>query len=218
VDPGLFHPGPADPAFVAELDAAGRPVVLSARHLHPVYNQETIVAAFSRVLREIPDALLVLRLHSSDPAYLATLQRRIEDCGLRSSIRPVGTLPYERLGELYRLAHVTVSVPFSDGTPMSVLEAMACGSAPVVSDLPSLKEWIRDGWNGDLVHPNDSSTLATRIVRLLEDAAVRSAYAKRNLEIVQTRATQHANMATMEALYREIQHGSPQRLAQQTVA
>lgn len=218
VDTSLFRPGPADPGLATELDAVGRPVVLSARHLHPIYNQETVVSAFSLVLREIPDALLVLRQHSSDPAYLANLKRRIEDCGLRSSVRLVGTLPYQRLADLYRLADVSVSVPFSDGTPMSVLEAMACGSAPVVSDLPSLKEWIQGGWNGELVHPNDTSALAARIVRLLKDAALRSAYAQRNLEIVQTRATQQANMATMEALYREMQQASPRGLAQYTIA
>ena len=218
VDTSVFRPGPADPGLAAELDAVGRPVVLSARHLHPVYNQETVIAAFSLVLREIPDALLVLRQHSSDPPYLANLRRRIEEGGLRSAIRFVGTLPYERVADLFRLADVTVSVPLSDGTPMSILEAMACGSAPVVSDLPSLKEWVRDGWNGDVVPASDASVLAARIARLLKDRALRSAYAQRNSEIVQTRATQQANMATMEKLYREIQQGSPTRFAQQIIA
>jgi len=218
VDATLFRPEAADPLLAAELDVAGRPVILSARQIFPVYNQETVVAAFAQVRQQIPDAVLVLKHPSGDTEYVRNLQRRIDDAGLRPSVRVVGMLPYERMPYLYRLAHVTVSVPFSDGTPMSVLEAMACGSAPVVSDLPSLREWIQDGWNGNLVPPDDSVALAAHIVRLLKDPMLRSVYANRNLEIVRLRATQQANMAAMDELYREIHRRPASRFARGAAA
>jgi glycosyltransferase involved in cell wall biosynthesis len=218
VDASLFRPGAADARLAAQLDLVGRPVVLSARHMLPLYNQETVIAAFTLVRRLVPDAVLVFRPHSGNPAYVGALQRRIDDAGLRSSVRIVGTLPYERMADLYRLAQVTVSVPFSDGTPMSVLEAMACGSAPVVSDLPSLKEWIRNGWNGHRIPPTDSEALAAHVVRLLKDAALRSAYAERNLDIVRTRATQQANMAKMDELYRQLCRRPANRFGRQSAA
>jgi glycosyltransferase involved in cell wall biosynthesis len=110
------------------------------------------------------------------------------------------------------------AAPLSDGTSMSVLEAMACGSALVVSDLPSLREWIREGWNGHLVPPNGAEALAAHVVRLLRDPMQRSAYAERNLEVVRTRATQQANMATMDELYRDLHRCSPNRLARRATA
>jgi glycosyltransferase involved in cell wall biosynthesis len=167
------------------------------------------------VRQQIPDAVLLLKHNSGDTDYVRKLQQRIDEAGLRPSVRVVGLLPYERMADLYRLAQVTVSVPFSDGTPMSLLEAMACGSAPVVSDLPSLGEWIREGWNGHLVAPSDSAALAAHVVRLLRDPLLRSAYANRNLEIVRTRATQQANMATMEELYRQLRRQPAGRVARQ---
>jgi glycosyltransferase involved in cell wall biosynthesis len=215
VDERLFRPAPPDARFSAELDVAGRPVILSARQMFPMYNQETVVAAFALVRQQIPDAVLLLKHNSGDTDYVRKLQQRIDEAGLRPSVRVVGLLPYERMADLYRLAQVTVSVPFSDGTPMSLLEAMACGSAPVVSDLPSLGEWIREGWNGHLVAPSDSAALAAHVVRLLRDPLLRSAYANRNLEIVRTRATQQANMATMEELYRQLRRQPAGRVARQ---
>jgi glycosyltransferase involved in cell wall biosynthesis len=85
---------------------------------------------------------------------------------------------------------------------MSVLEAMASGSAPIVSDLPSLREWIRDGWNGYLVAPNGKDALAQRIVQILKDAELRETFAVRNLELIRERAEQASEMARMEELYR----------------
>jgi glycosyltransferase involved in cell wall biosynthesis len=203
VDVRMFHPGPPNPSLLTALGLAGRRVVLSARKLFPIYNQETIIAAFLLVRRRVPDAVLLMKDYHSDPNYVHGLQRLIDENGLQDSVLTLGAVPYEQVADLYRLASVSVSMPFSDGTSMSVLEAMACGSAPIVSDLPSLREWIREGWNGHLVAPNDKEVLAERIVNLLEDTKLRETFATRNLEIIRERADQAENMARMGRLYRD---------------
>lgn len=219
VDASQFNPAAPDPGLAAELGVLGRQVVLSARQLTPLYNHETVVSAFALVRRQIPDAVLVLKQYiAKDPQYVRDLQGRIDALGLRESVRMVGMLPYARMAGIYRLAPVTVSVPFSDGTSMSVLEAMACASVPIVSDLPSLREWIRDGWNGYLVPPRDAEAIAARLVSLLTNAELRSLYAARNLEIVRERATQQANMARMEELYQDIQRRPATSLRRKAVA
>jgi glycosyltransferase involved in cell wall biosynthesis len=52
----------------------------------------------------------------------------------------------------YSRAKLYVSIPESDGAPISLLEAMRCGAVPVVADLPANREWISDGSNGLLVN------------------------------------------------------------------
>lgn len=217
VDATMFHPAAPDPRMAVDLDVSGRRVVLSPRQLLPLYNQETVIAAFALVRQRVPDTLLVLKQYAVDREYVRKLEQLIDDAGLRQSVRIVGMLPYERMPDLYRLAPVSVSVPFTDGTPMSVLEAMACGSVPVVSDLPSLREWVRHGWNGYLVPPNDAEALAVHIVRLLEESALRAAYTSRNLEIVRERAMQQANMARMNELYRGLQPRPPKHSTRNAV-
>jgi glycosyltransferase involved in cell wall biosynthesis len=130
------------------------------------------------------------------------VRQSVDQHGLRDCVRIIDGVAYEDLSDLYRLATVSVSVPFSDGTSMSVLEAMASGSAPIVSDLPSLREWIRDGWNGYLVAPSGKDALAQRIVQLLKDVELRETFAVRNLELIRQRAEQASEMVRMEELYR----------------
>ena len=194
VDTSVFRPGPVDGEILARLGVSNRPVVFSARKLFPIYNQEAIIAAFSLVRREIPEAVLLMKDYRSDADYVQRLRQHVEEHGLTDSVRIVDGVAYEQMGDLYRLAPVSVSVPFSDGTSMSVLEAMASGSAPIVSDLPSLKEWIRDGWNGYIVSPANAQMLAQRIVQLLKDDKLRETFAARNIEVIRERAEQSSEM------------------------
>ena len=106
--------------------------------------------------------------------------------------------------EFYRAASVTVSVPFSDATPMALLEAMACGSIPVVSDLPSLREWIRDGENGRIVPVDDVGALADAMDDALSNEALRLRASASNLGFVTSTASQDAHMNRMTDMLRGV--------------
>lgn len=204
VDTALFNRSEGENRFARELGIAGRPVVFSARSFLPVYNQETVVAAFARVLAAIPEAVLLMKNYGGDTEYLAKIEEQVRALGIASSVRIVDTVPYERMPELYRLAAATVSIPFSDATPMALLEAMACGSVPVVSDLPSLREWVTDEENGFLIDPQDVAGLAERLIRVLNGPDTRSAIVARNIGLVRARASQQVNMAQMDRIYQEM--------------
>jgi glycosyltransferase involved in cell wall biosynthesis len=66
----------------------------------------------------------------------------------------------------YRRCALFVSVPESDGTSVSLLEAMAAGCLPILSDLPANREWVEDGRNGLLV--DDLANLGTALLRAME--------------------------------------------------
>lgn len=89
---------------------------------------------------------------------------------------------------------------------MSLLEAMACGCIPIVSDLPSLREWVVDGVNGRLVPVGDVDALARA---MLETVALesRDAIVTRNLTLVRERASQQASTTAMLARYRALLAG-----------
>jgi glycosyltransferase involved in cell wall biosynthesis len=216
VDTASFFPAQPDPVLMSELNVAGRPVIFSPRHITPLYNQKTIVTAFAAVVRQLPDAVLILKHYKKDENYFQILQAYIADLGLEDSVRIVGFLPYERMADLYRMAAVTVSVPLSDATPMSLLEAMACGSVPVVSDLPSLREWVDDGRNGYLVSPQDAEKLALRMLNVLRNPEQARAYVQRNLKIIRERASQDVHMARMADIYSDVMKVS--RTAEQQIA
>jgi glycosyltransferase involved in cell wall biosynthesis len=56
---------------------------------------------------------------------------------------------------------------YREGTPRTVLEAMAMGRPVITTDVPGCRETVRDGWNGYLVPPRDSGALAAAMERFI---------------------------------------------------
>jgi glycosyltransferase involved in cell wall biosynthesis len=97
-----------------------------------------------------------------------------------------------------------VSPAIHDGTPNTLLESMASGVLPVVGDLDSIREWVRDGENGLLVNPRDPRAVAQGIVRGLKDRKLRLAAAKMNSELIAERADYETNMVLAENFYQQL--------------
>jgi glycosyltransferase involved in cell wall biosynthesis len=104
---------------------------------------------------------------------------------------------------LFRAATVAVSPALFDGTPNTLLEAMACGSFPVAGDIASVREWIDDGVNGLLFDARDPAALAAALTRALADDALRAGAAARNQALVAERAEYESSMRRAERLYVE---------------
>ena len=168
-----FHPGIDTSALRQELDLGAGPVVFSPRSFQPIYRIETIIRAWPAVIAQRTDARLLLKSFVADPSYTAQLHRLVDDLEIASSVRFVGTTDYATMPAFYNLAAVTVSVPASDGLPATALEAMACGSPLVVSDLPWTTGVIEHERNGLLVPTDDRAALTAAILRLLDDDALR---------------------------------------------
>jgi glycosyltransferase involved in cell wall biosynthesis len=203
VDTDQFAPGAS--ALASELDLPRQDVVLSIRNFEPIYNQESVIEAFAIARKSVPSAFLLMKNHGGNADYIAKIRTRIRELDLVDHIRIIeSSLPYERMPELYRAAAVTISIPHSDATSSSLLEAMSCGSLPLVSDLPAMREWIAHRENGYLVAPTDIEAIAACIVDGLRETAFRSDAAERNRRIAVERASQDTNMQRCLQLYSQM--------------
>jgi glycosyltransferase involved in cell wall biosynthesis len=202
VETEVFCPGPSSDALRAKLGLGQGPVVLSIRALRSLYHPLDFAQAIPGVLEQVPDTQFIIRSHLYDPELLSQVQAIIDEHNIAGKVRFVGDLADDpAIADLYRLADVAVSVPSSDGTPQSVLEAIACGAALVLSDVPSLHEWVRDGREGLFVPVGDVGAIASAIVRLLKDASLRSELQANGLELIRQRADSRVWMAHAEAIY-----------------
>lgn len=214
IDTRIYSAGPADTDLRRQLAPGLGPVILSIRALQPVYNPLTLAQAIPGVLKQYPAAHFIIRTYAADSEILRQFQELVASSGAANNVTYVGELADESsIAALYRLADIAVSIPVSDGTPISVLEAMACGAAPIVSDLPSLKEWIDDGGNGLFVPVGETPALTEAIVQLLRAPQLREQFRQRNQEIIQTRANQAVEMAKMETLYQQLCQSQRKRSA-----
>lgn len=202
VDLDIFYPSQNSTDLKQRLKIGGSPMILSLRAINPIYNIETIVQAIPYVLEKYPDAIFVFLNYNADPLYLAGLKQLVHGLQLSNHVRWVGMITQRsEFAQLLCLADAVVSVPSSDSTPSSMLEAMATGAPIIASDLPSIREWITDGINGILVPPGDEHALASGIINLLSEPELCNSFKEYNLQLVRERADHQAEMKKMEALY-----------------
>ncbi len=176
------------------------PVVLSPRGLKEIYNPSVVVEAFARVRVAVPDSQLVLK-HGGAEELLKT------EWSASPGIHVVGHLEYEEMAALFRSAEVTVSIPKSDSSPRSVWEAMASGSATVLSDLPWVHELVADARDALVVKPQ-ADTVAAAIERLLRDDRERQRIATSARTLVERHRDRDVELARVETCYRELAHSS----------
>lgn len=200
VDLKTFRPD-ASSEVRTRLGIGDAPIIISQRKFTPLYNIDIIVQAFRDLLQEIPDARMIITGGGANEEDIKALVQQLD---LSPYIHFTGYVPYNDLPLYIAAADVSVSVPSSDGTAMTLLEAMACGVSLIVSDLPSNREWIEDGVNGIIVPVRDQAILTREMVGLLRDYDRRRAFRNHNLKIVRDRADHEVNMQKMESIYRQL--------------
>jgi L-malate glycosyltransferase len=199
VDRSLFNHSVDFIEFKEKLGLSGKKIVFSPRHFAPIYNIDIIIRTIPKVIKEIPNAFFLLKNYNG--ALENELMLLAKDLGICQYIMFINKCSYEDMVRYYRISDLFISVPSSDGTPVSLLEAMACGVPPLVSDLPSIREWIIDNENGKVVSVRNVDALARGIIDLLSDEKKRLSMINKNYEIVASRGDHRKNMNIMEDIY-----------------
>ena len=197
--------GPPDPALRASLRLEGRRVIFSPRTIMPLYNHDVIL----RALCELPaDVHLVMSARAAPPDELHRTQSLVGELGVGDRVTILPGIAYSEMARHHRLADVVVSVPNTDGTPVTMWEAMAAGVPMVASDVPSLREWLK-GLTPELLVPvRDVAATATALRTALEMPSVqRAELAERLRAFAAARGDHDRNMEAVEAMYRSVAQG-----------
>ncbi len=162
VDLEQFCPGPADPRLRGGEDTF---VILSLRSWEPIYGVDVLVRAFARAAREVP-ALRLLLLGSGSQAGL--IRRIIAESGVQEQVISVGQVANRDLTSYYRACDLYASASHSDGSSVSLMEALACGRPALLSDIPGNVEWIEPGKQGWLFPDGNEQALAEGMLNAYE--------------------------------------------------
>ncbi len=210
VDPDRFRPDPeARLAQRADWDLpADGVVVFSPRILAPFYRQHVILEAFGRVIARHPAAYLVFTTFGAAPGYRRQLLDRAADLGIADRLRWTAPVPQAGMARLFAACDLVVSLPASDGFPQAVLEAMACGVACVVTDLPEFRPLLKHGENAVMVAP-EVDGLAPVLDGLLADPQRRSAVGAEARKAVQEAANFPRQVCLVQERLWQIAAGGP---------
>lgn len=147
-------------------DAKDDRLFFANRGLEPIYAPERVIELFAQVSRRWPEARIVI---AHDGSLRLSIEAKARQLGLGDRVQFVGRLTETEQAVHYRKARWYVSLPRSDSVSVSVLEAMAHGCIPLLSDLPANRELVRDGENGLILREGDVDP-ASRLEVLLPRA------------------------------------------------
>ncbi|HEX7078722.1 MAG TPA: glycosyltransferase family 4 protein [Candidatus Eisenbacteria bacterium] len=142
--------------------------ILWTRMLHPIYDP----AAFLRALAILRDRGVPFRATiAGDGPLRPALEAEAKRLGVDGAVRFAGFVAEDALRSLYRDHEIYVSMSRSDSTSQSLLEAMAAGLLPIVSDIAGNREWVTHRREGILVPPGDGEAVAAAVAEALSARA-----------------------------------------------
>ncbi|BDG06024.1 glycosyltransferase [Anaeromyxobacter oryzae] len=174
-------------------------IVCIANMHHPVKGQGDLLVAMHEVLRERPDAHLVL---VGDGLRRPALERQARQLGIAARCHFLG---HRRDGPaILARAALSVSASYAEGISNAILEAMAMRLPVVATAVGGSPEMVRDGHSGYLVPPGAPAALARRILDVLRDPALRRRMGERGRKIVEREFSLDQMRLSYDALYRDL--------------
>lgn len=165
VDLGHFTPRQQAPKWSNSRGVASPFNLLSTRSWEPIYGVDVLAKGFAQASRVRPELCLVMLGNGSQGPELRQIFRR---AGVLEQISFPGQVGYKDLPAYYQGAELYVSASHSDGTSISLLEALACGTPALVSDIPGNREWITPGVEGWWFPDGDDDALCQMILQAVE--------------------------------------------------
>ena len=185
---------------VAEREAeGGNPgkKILFVGRLHPVKGTQYLLGAMSIVHRELPEAKLILVGDGEEREHLETLT---DNLGIRECVEFAGRVPHERVEGYMNQAEVFVLSSLSEGFPVTILEAMACGLPVVATRVGGVPDIIEDGANGYLIDTMNQEQMAEALLKLLRDEELRKGISEKN-RVTAEKYRWDTVVVTLEGIY-----------------
>lgn len=191
------------------LSASDR-IIFSARAFDPLYNIDRIAAAMPAVIKQFPQARFLFTTYQCVTAerrrYRAEIEAMMIAAGVRDRACFVDSAQARELQQLYRLAEIVVSIPSSDGCPVTIFEALACQRPVITGALRAYDGIIESDRTGLRIDVTDAGALAMAICQLLEDPHSAGEMAAAGRAIALEQGDYRREMAKMEALYQRLKN------------
>ncbi|RPI15748.1 MAG: glycosyltransferase family 1 protein [Ignavibacteriae bacterium] len=175
-------------------------IVVFNRHLTSIYGVSDLMEGFKLFSTGKDDVKLLMV--SGGPQRIET-QKFINDNNLNSKITITGRVPNAKLPVYLNASDIYISTSLSDGTSLSLLEAMAMGLGIIVTDVPAIREWINND-NGIIVPINKSQEIAKALESYYLNRQLIAEHGTLNKEIAKERADWDKNYLKLKEIFDKI--------------
>lgn len=160
-------------------------------------NQITAVHAMEKVIKEVPEALLLL---AGNGAAYDDLRSAINERGLENHVKLLGY--HTDLEKYVKISDVILSCSKREGLPLNIVEGMLCKKPVIASINRGHKELVQVGRNGYLVDATDAAGFASRMIALLKNEALSNTFGNAGFVLAQA-YTDHAVQFELEQIYKK---------------
>jgi glycosyltransferase involved in cell wall biosynthesis len=171
-------------------------VIGAVGRLEPQKDFASLIDAFSRVVVQVPEARLLI---AGDGSLRAVLQAQIERLGLQHQCRLLGHVDDVR--QLHHALDLFAQASVYEGTPNSVLEAMALETAIVATDAGGTAELARHGSEALIIPCRDTEALTGAMLTAIREPAARGARVRAARQRVETELSFETRLRRIEAIY-----------------
>lgn len=172
--------------------------ILSTRSWEPVYGVDVLARGFVKAARGRNDLHLVMLGGGSQSSLLHQI---FKQGGVQEQVLFPGQVSQRDLPRYYRSADLYLSASHSDGTSISLLEAMACGLPALVSDIPGNREWVQPGVQGWWFPDGDTDALAANILGAIQARGKLPEMGRSARQLAEQRADWETNFQSLFKAY-----------------
>lgn len=167
----IVHPG-VDLDYFVPGEKSESPTVLYLGRLKAYKSVDILIRAFKRVLRTAPEATLIIAGDGDEKEHLKKLA--YENLGMSGqSVKFLGFVPESKKKELLQSSWMLVQPSSMEGWGIVAIEASACNTPVIASDVPGLRDSVLNPHSGFLVRYGDEQAFAERITQLILDENLR---------------------------------------------
>ena len=204
VDRGIFHPSQTAKRKIRtelKLDESA-PVIGIIGRITPSKGQLELLRAFLRVLREFPNATLLIAgapAFNQEHEYLQILNQTVAELGISNRVRMLGSR--NDVAAIMQTLDLLVINSASEACCLVALEAMACGTpvlATRVGGTPEIIEHEKSGW---LIPVRDENALASAIVKLISEPDLRAHLAEHGKQRIESHFSVSRYMSELQNYY-----------------
>jgi D-inositol-3-phosphate glycosyltransferase len=214
VDPGDFWPMDKRLARVALGLPYDQRIVLQLGRMVPRKGVDTVIRGLARLRRDhgVPARLVIVGGDRDEPDPVATpeigrLQAVVAEERVKRSVTFTGRRRHDQLPLYYSAADVFVSTPWYEPFGITPLEAMACGTPVIGSNVGGIKFTVRDGETGYLVPPRDPDAVAERLAHLYRHPRVREVLGRNGVRRANDMFSWRVVASSLASLYERVLTG-----------
>lgn len=201
IDLSRFTPGKAPAEIYARYGIPkNKPIVLYVGRVDPEKSLEVLIKAFNLVLLKNPEAHLVV---VGDGASRNDLEKLAEKLGIEKHTHFLGRVVGDDLPMLYRTGKVFAITSKTETQSIVVMEAMATGLPVVAVQAGAIPELVKNSKTGYLCQPDDPTTTARSIVRILKNDSLHQKFSKTALKNIQKHDIAYT-LTRFEAIYEDV--------------